>query len=136
MLSTSNVFVTFFHEFIKKISKDGIAKIPSENVSDLNQKMNDVYERLYEAKALPRKNTVQVLTVLNSCSVHEFLGPSELILHAERVRQMESDGDIVNNKKNLEKVKYITLMVKNSFHSLNVPNTCSIPIIHKRILGP
>ena len=46
MFNMSNVVITSLHDFIKNFSKDGIANIPNENISDLNQQMNYVCERL------------------------------------------------------------------------------------------
>ena len=66
----------------------------------------------------------------------DFVGSFKLMLNNERIRQMEYDGKTVNYKRNLDRVKKITLMVKNSFHSLNVSNAWNINGIHKNLLEP
>ena len=58
------------------------------------------------------------------------------MLDTERVRHMESDGSTVNNKRTLDRVKNITLVANNSFHYLNVSNTCNITIRNKKLLVP
>ena len=32
MFNMSNIIITYLHDFIKKFTKDGIAKVPNENV--------------------------------------------------------------------------------------------------------
>ena len=64
MFNISSFVITSLHDFVNKISKDGVAKIRNKNVLDMTQQMNDVYERLAESKELPRMTPVHVLTGL------------------------------------------------------------------------
>ena len=57
------------------------------------------------------------------------------MINTDSASQIESDGATVNYKMTLERVKKITLMENNSFHSLNVFNTWNIPSRRKSILG-
>ena len=101
----------------------------------LTQQTNAVCERLDEAKELPCETLVHVLTGLTWCSVPEFVVPFELMLNTEFVRQMESGGATVNDKRTLERAKKITLMANNPFHSLNVSNTWKTTRSHNKRLG-
>ena len=41
-----NYFITYLYDFTKNFSKDGIDKIPNENVSDLTKKINYLCQQL------------------------------------------------------------------------------------------
>ena len=126
------IFIKYLHYFIKKVSKDGIAKVPKKNISALSQKINSVCERLAKSKALQNDTPVHVLTRLTWRIAPAFVGSFKLIINNERVRHMESNGETVNNKRNPERVKNINLMANNSFHSTNVSNTRHIKSIQRR----
>ena len=66
----------------------------------------------------------------------DFVGPFELMLNNECVRNMKYDGATVNNKRTIERAKEIILMEKNSFHSLNVSNNWNITSSNMNLLGP
>ena len=100
-----NVIITYFHDFIKNFSKDGIYNIPNENVQALTQKKNAVCESLYEAKALPRKTPVRNFTGFAWCIVPQFVGTFELMLNTYYIKQMISDGATVDYKGTLDRVK-------------------------------
>ena len=57
MFNMSNVVITSLHDFIKNFSKDGIAKVPNENISSLNQQMNSVCECLAESNSFADSET-------------------------------------------------------------------------------
>ena len=61
----------------------------------------------------------------------EFFGPFELMLNYERVVKLENEVDMNDDRKFLERVKKITLLASNSFHSLNVSNHWNIPYNHR-----
>ena len=67
--------------------------------------------------------------------MNEFFGPFELILNTDHVRQMEFNGDTVNYKRTIRRMKHITPVAKKYFHSLNVSNTWNILSIHKKLIG-
>ena len=79
--------------------------------------MNAVSERLAEAKVLSYDTSVRFLIGITWCSVTGFFGPFGLIINTEHVRHMESDGATVNDKRTPERVKNITLVAINDFHS-------------------
>ena len=58
----SNVVITSLYDFINNFYKDGIANVTNEMFLAMAQNMNDVCERLDEAKALPYKTPVHVIT--------------------------------------------------------------------------
>ena len=86
IFNMSNVVITSLHDLVKKFSKDGIFKVPNENVLSLNQQINYVRESLSEAKALPRETPVRVLIVLTRCSVPDFFDPLKLMLNTDYIR--------------------------------------------------
>ena len=61
----------------------------------------------------------------------ELVGTFEFMINTERLIQLENDVDRHNDRKCLEKMKKITLLVSNSFHSLNVSKYWSIPSNHR-----
>ena len=75
---------------------------------------------LAEVKEIPRDTPLLILTGFTRCSVREFVGPFELMLNTERVIQLDNDEDRHDERKCLERVKKLTMLVSNSLHSLNV----------------
>ena len=62
MFNRSKVFTISLHNFINNFNKDGIFNIPNVKFLDMTQQMNALCERLAEAKELPHKTPVHVLT--------------------------------------------------------------------------
>ena len=60
----------------------------------------------------------------------DFVGPFELMLNTERLIQLENYGDKHDDRKCLERVKKLTLLASNYFHSLNVSNHWNVPSNH------
>ena len=131
-----NVFINYLNEFINNFTKYGISKAPTENVLAMTHLINSVCERLAEPKAFPRETPVHVLTGLTWFSMPEFVGPFELMINTEHVRLMESDGETVNYKRTLERLKNISIMANNSFQFLNVSNYWNITSSYKNLLVP
>ena len=92
-------------------------------------------EYLAESKSLPHEIPVHVLIGITRFSVPEFVGIFELILNTDHVMQMESDVATFKDKRTLERVEKITLIEKNSFHSLDDSNTWNTPSSHNKLLG-
>ena len=90
-------------------------------------------EQLAEVPELPRDTPLLILTGFTKCivPVTEFVGPFELMLNNDRVIQLETDGDRHDNRKFLERVKKLTILVSNSFQSLNFSNQWKIPYNHQ-----
>ena len=93
--------------------------------------MNVVAERLAEVPALPRYTPFLVLAGFTKSSVPEFAGSFELMFNTYRFIQLENDGGRHDNRKFLERVKNLTLLASNSFHSLNISNQLKIPSNHQ-----
>ena len=53
------------------------------------------------------------------------------MLSTERVIQLDNDGDRHDDIKFLERVKKLTLLASNSFHSLKISNQWNIPSNHR-----
>ena len=127
MFTMSDVVITSLQEFFKTFARDGVAKFPHENVALLVQQINAVAERLAEVLALPRDTPLLILQGFQKCSVPEFTGPFGLLLNGERVQALEETSEKYSNSACLERVKKITTLAANSFHSLNVSNQWNIP---------
>ena len=67
--------------------------------------MNAVCELLSWAKLLSRDTRVHFVTGLTWCSETDFVGPFELMLNTEHVKNMEYDGATVDEKSILERLK-------------------------------
>jgi hypothetical protein len=65
MLTISNTVVTTVQGFFENFAKDGIAKVPTEDVRVATEQLVAVAERLAEVAALPSECTVQLLEVLH-----------------------------------------------------------------------
>ena len=57
------------------------------------------------------------------------------MLNTERVIHLENDGDRHNDNKCLERLKKLTLLASNSFHSLNVSKHLKIPYNHWHVMA-
>ena len=123
----SDIVVTSLQDFFKTFARNGVAKFPNENVALLVQQINAVADRLAEAGALPRDTPLNLLTGFTKCSMPEFVGPFTLLLNTERVKQLENSAEQHDNALCLERVKSLTLLAINSFHSLNVGKTLEHP---------
>jgi hypothetical protein len=72
MFTISNTVVATLQVFFEKFSKDGIAKVPNEDVRVATELIVVVAERLAKISALPSECTVQLLEGLTTCSVAIF----------------------------------------------------------------
>ena len=96
----------------------------------LVHQISAVAERLAEGLAFPMDMTLIILTGFNKCILNEFVGPLYLMLNIERVIQLDNDGDMHYNRKCLERLKKITILASNSFHSLKFSNQWNITSNH------
>jgi hypothetical protein len=74
MFTISNTVVTTLQGFFKNFAKEGIAKVPNENVCLATEQIIAAAERLAEVSALPVECTVQIPEGFTKCSVNIFLG--------------------------------------------------------------
>jgi hypothetical protein len=88
MFTISNSFVTTLQGFFEIFAKDGIAKVPNEDVHVATKQLIAVAERLAKVAALPCECTVQLLEGLTKCSVTGFRQTFSHLLVGERLRQL------------------------------------------------
>ena len=128
MFCITNDVVKALQDFLTKVAQDGPSKIPGENIAQLTVQINAVCERLSEEGRLPQETPIHVLEGLTKCSVPKFKGPFKLLLDRARVDEMPAASlSLVTCADTLEKVKEITAMAENSFHSLNTSFKWNIP---------
>ena len=120
MFCITNDVVKALQSFLLEVSEEGPSKIPGENISELTAQINAVCERLSAENRLPVETPIHVLEGLTKCSVPEFKGPFQLLLDKARVEEMSTVSSVlVTCADTLARVKEITSMANNSFHSLN-----------------
>jgi len=61
MFTISNIVVATLLGFFEAFAKDGIAKVPNEDVHTATEQILDVAERLAEVSALPSESTPHIL---------------------------------------------------------------------------
>ncbi len=69
MFTISNTVVTTLQGFFEAFAKDGIAKVPNEDVRAATEQIIAVAERLAEVSALPSESTCHILEGFTRCSV-------------------------------------------------------------------
>ncbi len=72
MFTISNTVVATLQGFFENFAKDGIAKVPNEDVRVATEQIVAVAERLAKVSALPSECTVQLLEGLTKCSITIF----------------------------------------------------------------
>ena len=128
MFCITNDIVKSLQTFLTKVAKDGPSKIPGENISELTDQINAVCERLSEEGRLPQETPLHVLEGMTKCSVPEFSCNFDLLLKSASVEEMSTASSAsVTCKDTLKKVKDITAMADNSFHSLNTSSKWNVP---------
>ncbi len=88
MFTISNTVVTTLQGFFENFAKDGIAKVPNEDVHVATEQLIAVVERLVEVAALPCECTAQLLEGLTKCSVTFFRQTFSHLLVGECLRQL------------------------------------------------
>jgi hypothetical protein len=84
MFTISTTVVTTLPGFFEAFAKDGIAKVPNEDVRAATEQIIAVAERLTEVSALPSESTRHILEGFTWCSVILFRQTSAHLLVAER----------------------------------------------------
>ena len=87
----------------------------------LVQNINAVAEWFSEVPGLLRDATLLNFTVFTKFSVPESVSTFKLMINTGRFIQLKNYGDSHYNKKCLERVKKLTLLVSNYFQYLNFP---------------
>ena len=76
-----------------------------------------------------------IITWFIKCSVPDFVGPFELMINTERVIQLYNGVDRHDNRKFLERMKNLTLLVSNFFRFLNISNCWNITSNHWHVMS-
>jgi len=85
MLTISNIAVATLQGFFEAFAKDGIAKVPNEDVRAVTEQIIAVAERLVEESVLPSESTHHILERFTRCSVIVFRQTFAHLLVAERL---------------------------------------------------
>jgi hypothetical protein len=70
MFTISNTVVTILQGFFEAFAKDGIAKVPNEDVCADTEQIIAVAERLAKVSVLPSKSTRHILIVFRQTFAH------------------------------------------------------------------
>jgi hypothetical protein len=108
--------------FFENFAKDGIAKVPNEDVRVATEQIVAISGRLAEVSALPSECTVQLLEGLTKCSVTLLVG--------ERLRQLRTLPTLHNSTR-LGGIKKLCKETNDMFNSLNVSKEWNIPQKHR-----
>ena len=88
MFTISNTVVTSLQGFFEAFAKDGIAKVPNEDVRAATEQIIAIAERLAKVSALPSESTRHILEGFTLCSVIVFRQTFAHLLIAERLQQL------------------------------------------------
>ncbi len=72
LFTISNTVVITLQGFFENFAKDGIAKVPNEDVCVATEQLVAIAKRLAKVAALPCECTVQLLEGLTKCSITVF----------------------------------------------------------------
>jgi hypothetical protein len=86
MFTISNTVVTTVQGYFEAFFKDGIGKVPNEDVRVITEQIVAVTEQLAKVSALPTECTVQILKVFTRCSVFTFKERCCHLLVGERLQ--------------------------------------------------
>lgn len=118
--------------FMKEFGKNGLAKIPHENVRLIANQVDGVSERLADANALRSEVLTQYLTGLTVCSVAKFKSVFEAKL--TDMTYLDAMGDVVLSSMPsaavLSKVKEVSTAAKAIYDHLHAGNLWNIPGKH------
>jgi hypothetical protein len=129
MFTISNTVVTTLQGFFDAFAKDGIAKVPNEDVHAATEQIVAVAERLTKVSVLPRESTCHILEGFTWCSVIIFRQTFTHLLVAERLQQLCYLTNW-NDSTCLLDIKKLCKEANNLFNSLNVSNEWNIPQKH------
>ena len=130
MFTISNTVVATLQGFFENFAKDGIAKVPNEDVRFATEQIIAVAERLAEVSALPSECTVQLLEGLTKCSVTVFRQTFSHLLVGERLRQLRTLTTLHDSTR-LGGIKKLCKEANDMFNSLNVSKEWNIPQKHR-----
>ncbi len=129
MFTISNTVVVTLQGFFENFAKDGIVKVPNEDVRVATEQIIAIAERLAEVSALPSECTVQLLEGLTKCSVTVFRQTFSHLLVGERLRQL-CTLTTLHNSSCLGGIKKLCKKANDMFNALNVSKEWNIPQKH------
>jgi hypothetical protein len=119
MFTIGNTVVTTLQGFFENFAKDGIAKVPNEDVRVATEQLVTVAERLAKVAALPCECTVQLLEGLTKCSVTVFRQTFSHLLVGERLRQLCTVTSLHDSSR-LGGIKKLCKDANDMFNALSV----------------
>ncbi len=126
----SATVVAILQGFFENFAKDGIAKVPNEDVHVAMEQIVAVTERLTKVSALPSKCPIQFLEGLTKCSVTVFRQTFSLLLVGERLRQLRTLTTL-HDSSHLGGIKKLCKEANDVFNALNVSKEWNIPQKHR-----
>jgi hypothetical protein len=130
MFTISNSVVTTLQGFFDNFSKDGIAKLPNEDVRVATGQLVAIAERLAKVAALPCECTIQLLKGLTKCSVTVFRQTFRHLLVSERLRHLLTLTSLRDSSR-LGGITKLCKEANNMFNSLNVSKEWNILQKHR-----
>jgi hypothetical protein len=130
MFTISNIDVATLQGFFEAFAKDGIAKVPNEDVCAVTEQIIAIAERLAKVSALPSKSTRHILEGFTRCSVTIFRQTFAHLLVAERLQQLCNLTD-QNDSSRLIDIRKLCKEANDLFNPLNLSNEWNIPQKHR-----
>jgi hypothetical protein len=130
MVTSSNTVVATLQGFFENFTKDGIAKVPNEDVRVATEQIVAIAERLAKVSALPSECTVQLLEGLTKCSVTIFRQTFSHLLVGEHFRQLHTFSTL-HDSSCLGGIKKLCKEANDMFNALNVSKEWNIPQKHR-----
>jgi hypothetical protein len=129
MFTISNTVVTTLQGFFENFAKDGIVKVPNEDVHVAMEQLVAIAKRLAEVAALPYECTIQLLEGLTKCSVTVFRQTFSHLLVGECLRQLRTFTSL-HDSSCLGGIKKLCKEANDMFNALNVSREWNIPQKH------
>jgi hypothetical protein len=130
MFTISNTVVATLQGFFENFAKDGIAKVPDEDVCVATEQIVAIAERLAKVSALPSECTVQLCEGLTKCSFTIFRQTFSHFLVGERLRQL-CTLTTLHNSSCLGGIKKLCKEANDMFNALNLSKEWNIPQKHQ-----
>jgi hypothetical protein len=130
MVTISNAVVATLQGFFENFAKDGIAKVPNEDVCVATEQIVAIAKRLTKVSALPSECTVQLLEGLTKFSVTVFRQTFSHLLVGERLRQLRTLTTL-HNSSCLGGIKKLCKEANDMFNVLNASKEWNIPQKHR-----
>ena len=130
MFTISNTVVKTLQGFFEAFAKDGIAKVPNEDVRVATGEIVAVAERLAEVSSLPTECVAQILEGFTRCSVLVFKHTYQHLLTGERLLQLSTHTGR-NDSGRLPDIKSLCKQGNDLFNALNTTKEWNIPQKHR-----